>query len=576
MTGALARTLAETTLALVDIPSESRFEAAALDHVRAVMAAARVPLQLDTGSALVYAPEGAARFLAGHLDTVPAQGNLPGRIDDGRVHGLGAADMKGGVAVMLALAAARPDLGYLFFAREELPVKESALPEVFARSPHVRAAELVVMLEPTDGALEVGCLGNLNADLVFAGVAAHSARPWLGANAIHAAVHGLQQATRAGERRVAFGEAEYVEVLSVTGIAGGVARNVVPPECTALLNFRYAPDRTSAGAEERLRELVGEHGTLTIVSNAPSAPVPEGNAHVEALRAAGAAPVRAKQAWTPVAEFTERGIAAVNLGPGDPRSPTGPTSTCASTRSCAATSSWPPRELDPRSDHRLRRRCPAAPGGDGPACARRLRRRQGRGDRAAGPRPGRRDRPRPRRLGRAGGARHPRRPDRRDRRAHELPVRGRPARAAARRGRVVGAPLRRRARPGHPGSAHAGLEGGDLLAGPGRQGPGARGGRAHHAGLRDPRARRARGRARAARAAAPGRARLPARPRRDPVGAPRDPLAQLPEQPDRRRRAGRVLRRGGRALPPRRRGARLGRGLRRALLGRAAGLGARR
>ena len=310
--------LAELTLALVDIPSESRDEAAAFAFVRERMAGAGVPLALDTGSALVYARPGAKRFLAGHLDTVPAQGNRPGRREGDLVLGLGAADMKGGVAVMLALAPARPDLGYLFFAREELPVVESALPEVLERSAEIRGAELVVMLEPTDGALEVGCLGNLNAELTFRGTAAHSARPWLGENAIHAAVRGLASAAAAPERRVAFGPAEYVEVLSVTGIRGGVARNVVPAEAVADLNFRYAPDRTGPEAEERLRELVGPAGELAIVSNAPSAPVPEGNPHVEALARAGAGPVRGKQAWTPVAEFAQAGIPAVNLGPGDP------------------------------------------------------------------------------------------------------------------------------------------------------------------------------------------------------------------------------------------------------------------
>jgi succinyl-diaminopimelate desuccinylase len=319
MTGDRGDDLAQRTLALVDIASESREEAAALAHVRGVMAATEVPLQLDTGAALVYAPEGATRFLAGHLDTVPAQGNRPGRIADGLVHGLGATDMKGGVAVMLALAAERPDLGYLFFSREELPVKESSLPEVLGASDDVRGAELVVMLEPTDGALEVGCLGNLNADLAFHGVAAHSARPWFGENAIHAAVHGLRRSTEAGERRVAFGDGvEYVEVLSLTGIRGGVARNVVPADCVAHVNFRYAPDRSATEAEDRLRELVGAHGELTIVSNAPAAPVPEDNAHVEALRAAGAGTPRAKQAWTPVAEFAQHGIPAINFGPGDP------------------------------------------------------------------------------------------------------------------------------------------------------------------------------------------------------------------------------------------------------------------
>jgi succinyl-diaminopimelate desuccinylase len=319
VSAAPAHRLAEVTRALVDIPSESRDEAAALAYVRRHMAGTTIPLALDTGSALVYAAPGAQLLLAGHVDTVPAQGNRPGRIEDGHVHGLGATDMKGGVAVMLELALRRPDLAYLFFAREELPVKESALPEVLAQSAEVTAAGLAVMLEPTDGAVEVGCLGNLNADLHFMGVAAHSARPWLGRNAIHGAVQGLQRACAAEERRVAFGPAEYVEVLSVTEIHGGVARNVIPAEATAKLNFRYAPDRSAADAEQRLRELVGPvDAHLEIVSNAPPAPVPQNNALLDGLIAAGAGPVRAKQAWTPVAEFAQAGIPAVNFGPGDP------------------------------------------------------------------------------------------------------------------------------------------------------------------------------------------------------------------------------------------------------------------
>jgi succinyl-diaminopimelate desuccinylase len=313
-----AADLGALTLALVDIPSESRDEAAMLSRVREQMGATGIPLALDTGSALLYAPPQAKVVLAGHVDTVPAQGNRPGWRTGGVVHGLGAADMKGGVAVMLALAETRGDLGYLFFAREELPVAESALPEALAGSPLLRAAELAIMLEPTDCALEVGCLGNIMAQLVFTGVAAHSARPWLGENAAHAAVRGLAGLVDVPPRRVTQGGAEYVEVLSLVGLTSGVARNVIPPEAVAEVNFRYAPDRTEAEAEARLRELTGGAGELRIVSNAPPAPAPEGNPHVERLRAAGAGPVRAKQAWTPVAEFAAAGIPAVNLGPGDP------------------------------------------------------------------------------------------------------------------------------------------------------------------------------------------------------------------------------------------------------------------
>ncbi|HEY2638171.1 MAG TPA: M20/M25/M40 family metallo-hydrolase, partial [Solirubrobacteraceae bacterium] len=215
-------------------------------------------------------------------------------------------------------AAPRPDLGYLFFAREELPVAESALPEVLAAAAGVREAELVIMLEPTDTALEVGCLGNLFAELRFAGVATHSARPWTGDNALDKAIRGLGELVEIPPRAVTMGEATYQEVLSLTALQAGVARNVVPGEAVAEVNVRYGPDRTQAAAEERLRELVGHGGELTIVSNAPPAPAPVDNPHVERLKAAGAGPVRAKQAWTPVAEFAARGIPAINLGPGDP------------------------------------------------------------------------------------------------------------------------------------------------------------------------------------------------------------------------------------------------------------------
>jgi succinyl-diaminopimelate desuccinylase len=310
--------LARRTLELVDIPSESREEAEILDHVRDLMDGRPAPLVLDTGSALLYGPERPGVVLAGHVDTVPAQDNRPGRISGDAVHGLGASDMKGGVAVMLELAATRADLGYLFFAREELPVSESALPEVLAAAQGVREAELVIMLEPTDGALEVGCLGNLMAELRWAGVAAHSARPWTGDNAIDHAVRGLADLVGLAPRPVRLGVAAYREVLSLTGLRAGVARNVIPGEAVADVNFRYAPDRTPQEAERRLDELVGDFGELRVVSNAPPAPAPLDNPQVERLKRAGAGPVRAKQAWTPVAEFAAHGIPAVNFGPGDP------------------------------------------------------------------------------------------------------------------------------------------------------------------------------------------------------------------------------------------------------------------
>ena len=194
----MATDLARRTLQLVNIPSPSRSEQALVSHVHDAVS---LSLTYATDEALLFATPRSGRplvLLAGHLDTVPEQGNLPGRIEDGWVAGLGASDMKGGVAVMIELAnwaAACPalehDLAFLFFVREELPADESALPRVFAEAPLVVESDLVVMLEPTDGEIHAGCLGNLNATLVFRGESAHSARPWQGVNAIALAVEGL-------------------------------------------------------------------------------------------------------------------------------------------------------------------------------------------------------------------------------------------------------------------------------------------------------------------------------------------------------------------------------------------------
>jgi succinyl-diaminopimelate desuccinylase len=255
--------------------------------------------------------------LAGHYDTVPVQDNLPGRIDDGWVVGLGATDMKGGLAVMIELARAGAPFGYLFFGREELPAGESALPGFFER--HGLDADLVVMLEPTDNTIQAGCLGNLNAHLVFHGTSAHSARPWLGDNAIMRAVEALAPLARLEPLDVEIEGLVFREVLSVTEIAGGIATNVIPALATANLNFRYAPNRSPEEAEARLRELVDGAGELELRENSPPARVAAASPLVRALRAAGDFALEPKQAWTPVAEFSAHGLDAVNLGPGATR-----------------------------------------------------------------------------------------------------------------------------------------------------------------------------------------------------------------------------------------------------------------
>jgi succinyl-diaminopimelate desuccinylase len=327
---ALARRLAARTLELVNIPSVSREEERIAKHV-----AGTIPPSLSLGfsgdSCLLYTtarrPGRPFVLLAGHLDTVPAQGNLPGRIDNGSVWGLGASDMKGGLAVMIEMArwideaspALQFDLGLLFFGREELAMTESPLPELFLRWPAIEETELVVVLEPTDNTIQAGCLGHLTADLVFDGISAHSARPWQGVNAIEVAIAGLRPLIDVEPREATVSGLRFVEVVSVTGIEGGIAGNVIPDRVTTQISFRYTPDRSPEEAEQELRRLVGDRGRLENLGASPAAKVVLDNPLVGRLRDAGDFAVEGKQAWTPVAEFTGHGLDAVNLGPGATR-----------------------------------------------------------------------------------------------------------------------------------------------------------------------------------------------------------------------------------------------------------------
>jgi succinyl-diaminopimelate desuccinylase len=302
--------LASRTLQLVDVRSESRAEAEAMALVRALLP--REPLY-DDGEAIVWGEPTAPVVLAGHLDTVPEQGNLPGRISDDAVYGLGASDMKAGVAVMLELALAGAAARFVFFTREEVALEESPLPAVF-ESGVLDGAELAVVLEPTDCALHAGCLGNIQARVDFHGESAHSARPWTGRNAIHALAEGLAPLTSLEPLEVELDGLVYREVVSAVRVEGGIAANVVPALASAELNFRYAPGRSRDEAEARLRELVPA-GELHVLHNSPAAPPSLGNPLVERLREL-VPEVAPKQAWTPVAQFAEQGIDAINYGPG--------------------------------------------------------------------------------------------------------------------------------------------------------------------------------------------------------------------------------------------------------------------
>ena len=326
MSGLDLTDLGALALELVNVPSVSRHEQAITDWIGDRVAdLPGVRIVHRQADAIVFGPPGPADVvLAGHSDTVPEQGNLPGRLYGGCLHGLGASDMKSSLAVMLALAAGLVERNlrltplFVIFGREELPIAESSLEGLFTSCPSILGARLAVMMEPTANRLEAGCLGNIKASLAFQGVAVHSARPWLGVNAIHEAVRGLSPIADSRPEEVTLDGLTFREVVSVTEIAGGIANNVIPDRVICGLNYRYAGQRSASQAEERLRELVGPAGELRIESNAPSAPVATGNPLLQRLQAAGRLSIEPKQAWTPVAEFAAQGLDAVNFGPGDP------------------------------------------------------------------------------------------------------------------------------------------------------------------------------------------------------------------------------------------------------------------
>lgn len=325
----LADRLAARTLELVDIPSESLHEAAVRERLLALV---------PPSFAAEYAGEDAFLFarerrdgvplvlLVGHYDTVPAQQNVPGRIEGGAVHGCGASDMKGGVAVALEvvreLATEPPgpmDVGLLLFGKEELPAQFSPLPDLFERSALATDADLAILLEPTDLTIQAGCLGNMNARVTFSGVSGHSARPWTAENAIEGAIAGLASIAAHDRREAVVGGLSFYEVLTITRLEAGIADNVVPDRAVATLNFRYAPDRSPESAAAYLHALAPAGAMLEITGDNPPAAVVTDTPLVRALRDAGDLAFEPKQAWTNVADFTTRGVDAVNFGPGATR-----------------------------------------------------------------------------------------------------------------------------------------------------------------------------------------------------------------------------------------------------------------
>ncbi|UED84344.1 succinyl-diaminopimelate desuccinylase [Streptomyces profundus] len=319
---------AELTARLVDIPSVSGAEGPLADAVADALGA--LPwLRVDRfGDNVVARTElGLAErvVLAGHLDTVPVADNLPSRLDaDGVLWGLGTCDMKSGVAVQLRLAATLPrpnrDLTFVFYDNEEVEAERNGLGRLAAAHPDWLEGDFAVLLEPSNGQVEGGCQGTLRVLLRLPGQRSHSARSWMGVNAIHAAAPVLTRLAAYAPRRVDIDGLEYREGLNAVRIEGGVAGNVIPDSCVVTVNYRYAPDLDEERALAHVREVFDGCGVTEFVVDDHSPGALPGLSHPAArafVDAVGGQPMP-KFGWTDVSRFSALGVPAVNYGPGDP------------------------------------------------------------------------------------------------------------------------------------------------------------------------------------------------------------------------------------------------------------------
>jgi succinyl-diaminopimelate desuccinylase len=315
---------------LCAIPSVSRDETRLADIVEQRIRKEAPMLRIDRlgDNIVVHTDLGRDRrvVLAGHLDTVPPNGNEVPRRDGDTLHALGAADMKGGLAVLLALAAAldanagsaRFDTTLVFYEAEEIAEEFNGLRRLFAERPDLVAGDLAILLEPTGAWVEAGCQGTLHLRATFRGARAHSARPWMGTNAIHRASEVLA--------RIAAHEAETVEVdglpyresLQVVRIEGGIANNVVPDVASFVVNRRFAPSYSIDEARAQVEALLDGADEIELINASPAAPPNLWDPLVAELIGTFDLGVRPKLGWTDVARFAAHGVPALNFGPGDP------------------------------------------------------------------------------------------------------------------------------------------------------------------------------------------------------------------------------------------------------------------
>ena len=312
------------TASLVDVPSVSGSEGRLADEVELALRSVRhleVRREGDSIAASTNLGHGRRVVIAGHLDTVPIADNVPSRRDGDRLVGCGSSDMKSGIAVMLKVAAGLPDPRYdvtwLFYDNEEVEAARNGLGRVARQEPKWLQGDLAILMEPTANRIEAGCQGTMRAIVVVPGRRAHSARSWLGDNAIHRAGDVLTGLAAYEPRRVVLDGCEYREGLNAVRIEGGVSGNVVPDRCTITVNYRFAPDRDEAQALAHVQEVLAPYEVVPTDSSPGALPLLSAPAAADFVAAVDGEPV-AKLGWTDVARFAALGIPAVNFGPGDP------------------------------------------------------------------------------------------------------------------------------------------------------------------------------------------------------------------------------------------------------------------
>jgi len=320
--------VAELTRVICDIESVSGNEAALADAIEAALRKYSHLEVIRDGDAVVARTnqnKGSRVVIAGHIDTVPVANNLPVQMlsmeREQVLYGRGTVDMKAGVAVQLKLAAtiAQPnrDVTWIFYDHEEVESSKNGLGRLAKNHPDLLKASFAILCEPTSAQVEGGCNGTMRVELRFSGLKAHSARPWMGKNAIHAAADALQVLSSYQPEEVSVDGLIYRESLSAVLISGGIATNVIPDQCTVSVNYRFAPSKSASDAEAHLREIFTgvELAVVDVAEGArPGLDQPEAASFVAATMTTP----KPKYGWTDVARFSALGIPAVNFGPGDP------------------------------------------------------------------------------------------------------------------------------------------------------------------------------------------------------------------------------------------------------------------